>query len=59
MATINQIELRVNLRANNNEKSDQFGRLYAELDRNRTTSKMIINSNLFCILLGLHYLCRK
>ena len=56
MATINQIELRVNLRANNNEKSDQFGRLYAELDRNRTTSKMIINSNLFCILLGLHYL---
>ena len=27
MATINQIELRVNLRANNNEKSDQFGRL--------------------------------
>ena len=38
MATINQIELRVNLRANNNEKSDQFGRLYAELDRNRTLS---------------------
>ena len=29
MATINSIELRVNLRANNNEKSDQFGRLYA------------------------------
>ena len=38
MATINQIELRVNLRANNNEKSDQIGRLYAELDRNRTLS---------------------
>jgi hypothetical protein len=38
MATINQIELRVNLRANNNEKSDQFGRLYAELDRNHTLS---------------------
>ena len=38
MATVNSIELRVNLRANNNEKSDQFGRLYAELDRNRTLS---------------------
>ena len=30
--------MRVNLRANNNEKSDQFGRLYAELDRKRTLS---------------------
>ena len=38
MATVNSIELRVNLRANNNEKSDQFGRLYAELQRNRTLS---------------------
>ena len=38
MATVNAIELRVNLRANTNEKSDQFGRLYAELQRNRTLS---------------------
>ena len=38
MATVNSIELRVNLRANTNEKSDQFGRLYAELQRNRTLS---------------------
>jgi len=38
MSTVNSIELRVNLRANNNEKSDQFGRLYAELERNRTLS---------------------
>lgn len=38
MSTVNSIEMRVNLRANNNEKSDQFGRLYAELDRKRTLS---------------------
>ena len=38
MSQVNSIELRVNLRANNNEKSDQFGRLYAEIDRKRTLS---------------------
>ena len=38
MSTVNSIELRVNLRANNNEKSDNFGRLYPELERNRTLS---------------------
>ena len=38
MATVNSIELRVNLRANNNEKSDNFGKLYPELERNRTLS---------------------
>ena len=30
--------MRVNLRKNNNEKSDNFGKLYAELDRKRTLS---------------------
>ena len=28
MSTVNSIELRVNLRANNNEKSDQFVKLF-------------------------------
>ena len=38
MAQVNSIELRVNLRKNNNEKSDNFGKLYAELDTNKTLS---------------------
>ncbi len=38
MSTVNSIEMRVNLRKNNNEKSDNFGKLYAELDRKRTLS---------------------
>lgn len=38
MAQVNSIEMRVNLRKNTNEKSDQFGKLYAELDVNKTLS---------------------
>lgn len=38
MGQTNSIELRVNLRKNNNEKSDQFGKLYAELETNKTLS---------------------
>ena len=38
MSTVNNIELKVNLRKNNNEKSDQFGKYYAELERKRTLS---------------------
>ena len=38
MSTVNSIELKVNLRKNNNEKSDQFGKYYAELERKRTLS---------------------
>jgi hypothetical protein len=38
MSTVNNIELKVNLRKNNNEKSDQFGKYYAELERRRTLS---------------------
>ncbi len=39
MGQTNSIELRVNLRKNNNEKSDQFGKLYAELETNKTLSR--------------------
>jgi predicted histone-like DNA-binding protein len=35
---VNSIEVRVNLRKNNNEKSDQFGRYYPSIDRRRTLS---------------------
>lgn len=38
MGQTNSIELRVNLRKNNNEKSDQYGKLYAELETNKTLS---------------------
>ena len=38
MSTVNSIEVRVNLRKNNNEKSDQFGRYYPSIDRRRTLS---------------------
>ena len=38
MGQTNSIELRVNLRKNNNEKSDSFGKLYAELETNKTLS---------------------
>ena len=38
MAQVNTIQLRVNLRKNNNEKSDSYGCLYPELDLNQTLS---------------------
>jgi predicted histone-like DNA-binding protein len=38
MATTNSVEVRVNLRKNNNEKSDQFGKYYPKIDRKRTLS---------------------
>ena len=38
MSTVNSIEVRVNLRKNNNEKSDQFGRYYPSIDRRHTLS---------------------
>lgn len=38
MAT-HDVEVRVNLRANQNEKSDQFGRLYPYLDRTSTINQ--------------------
>ena len=38
MSTVNSIELKVNLRKNNNEKSDNYGKYYAELERKRTLS---------------------
>ena len=38
MATTNSVEVRVNLRKNTNEKSDQFGKSYPRIDRKRTLS---------------------
>ena len=38
MSTVNSVEMKVNLRKNTNEKSDQFGKYYAELERKRTLS---------------------
>ena len=38
MAIINQMQAVLDVRANNNEKSDQFGRYYAQIRRNHTLS---------------------